>query len=192
MRKIAVYGFALGFCLVLPTIADQKPPVFFFGGNRFYIGMSQPEALAALTNCCKLSPTIESGVEKRPAPEGMILGHLIVANGDDPFHILGSISFRNGKVVRMTKPLDNDIDTYNDELVAFARALKRSLPSEAIDSEVTIRLSVQHERVSNAESDTVSLLWPNGRSIQLHIGTLDKPQKEINKRDFVTMEEILE
>ncbi len=192
MRKIAAFGIALELCLVLPIIADQRPLVFYFGGNRFYIGMSQHEAATALSGCCKLSPPLESEVEKRPAPEGIVLGHFILAKNDDPFHMLGSISFRNGKVIRMTKPLDDDIDTYNEDLVSFARALKRSLPSEATDSEITLHVSVRHERVSNAESDVVSLLCPNGRTIQLHIGTLDKPGKDTNKRDFVTMEETLE
>lgn len=178
--------------LVLPIIADQKPPVFVFGGNRLYIGMSKHDAVAALSNCCTLSPPADSDVEKQPAPEGVILGHFIASKDGPPYRMLGSISFRNGKVLRMTRPLADDIDSSNDEVVGFARALRRSLPSEANDSEVIIRVSVRHEHATNAESDVMFFSFPNGRGIEFHIGTLDKPAKDTNKRDFVTMDETLE
>ncbi len=187
-------NFCLGLALVglvLPTIADQKPPVFVFGGNRLYIGMSKQDALAALSNCCTLSPPAESGKDDL-TPEGLILGHFIISKDGSPFHMLGTISFHNGRVLRMTRPLVDEIDTWNDDVVSFARALKRALPSEASDSEIVIRVSVRHERMSNAESDIVYFWFPNNRGIELHIGTLDKPAKDTNKRDFVTMDETLE
>jgi hypothetical protein len=154
--------------------------------------MSKRDAVAALSNCCTLSPPSDSDVEKQPAPEGVILGHFIASKDGSPYHMLGSISFRNGRVQRMTRPLADEIDTSNDDAVGFARALKRSLPSEASDSEIVIHVSVRHERMNNAESDVVYFSFPNSRGIELHIGTLDKPAKDTNKRDFVTMDETLE
>jgi hypothetical protein len=191
-KRTAFRGLVIVVCFVVPILADQKPPVLVFGGNRFYVGMSQHEALTALADCCTLSPPLEAGVEKREAPPGQILGHFIVAKDGSPFHILGSISFRYGKVFRLTRPLADDVDTSSDDVVGFVRALKRSLPTEATDSEVIVHVSVRHERMSNAESDVVFLTYPNGRGIELHIGTLDKPGTGMNTRDFVTMDEVLE
>ena len=178
--------------LTLPIIADQKPPVFMFGGNRLYIGMSKHDAVAALSACCKLTPPAQSEIEKLPVPDGQILSHIISPKDGSEFRILGTIAFRDGKVLRMTRPLDNDLDTYSDDVVAFMRALKRSIPSEASESEVVMHVSIRRERVTNAESETIFFSFPNGRGIELHIGTLDKPPKEVNKRDFVTMNETLD
>lgn len=188
-RILVVVPFAI--FLVLPITADQEPPVFVFGGHRLYVGMSKHDALAALSNCCKLSPPAESDIEKEPVPEGVVLGHFIQTKSGPPYRMLGSISFFNGKVLRVTRPLADEVDTSNDDLVAFVRALKRSLPSEATDSEIVVHVSVRHERVANAESDAVFLSFSNGRGIELHIGTLDQPERGTNKRDFVTMDETL-
>src|SRR6267154_1580333 len=184
MKRNFWVGLAL-LGLVLPIIADEKPPAFYFGGNRLYIGMSKQDAVAALSKCCTLSPPADSDVEKQPAPGGAILGHFIATRDGPPYRMLGSIAFRNGGVLRMTRSLADDIDTSNDDVVGFARALKRTLPSEANDSEIVIHVSVRHERMSKAESDVMYFSFPNGRGIELHIGTLDKPAKETSKRDFV-------
>lgn len=162
-----------------------------FDGNRLYIGMSKHDAVVALLNCCTLSPPAEADVEKELAPEGTILGHFISTKGGPPYHMLGSITFRNGRVLRLTRPLAEEIDTSSDD-VGFVRALKRSFPSEASDSAISILVSTRHERISNAKSDVVFFSFRDGRAIELHIGTLDKPQKGTNKRDFVTMDETLE
>lgn len=192
-RRALILAIALlEICLVVPLIADQKPAVFMFGGNQLYVGMSKHDAVAALSVCCKLIPPAQSEIEKIPVPDGQILSHFIQPKNDSEFRILGSIAFRDGKVLRMTRPLDNDLDTYSDDVVAFVRALKRSLPSEASESQVTVHVSIRRERVSNAESETVFFTFSNGRGIELHIGTLDTPQKEVNKRDFVTMNETLD
>lgn len=67
-----------------------------------------------------------------------------------------------------------------------------ALSSTMGDSESTVRVSVRHERMSNAESDVLSLSFPNGRGIKIQIGTLDKPNPHTNKRDFATLDETLE
>jgi hypothetical protein len=181
----------LGTCLVLSAFAGQKPPTFFFGGQQVLVGMSQQEAVAALSQCCKLSPPPESEIEKRPAPEGRMLGHMILPKEEPPQRILGAIYFSGGKVVRVTRPLAEEVDGYNDDVVGFARAIKRSLTAEG-DTETTALLAIRHERISNAESDVVLLTLRDGRGIEIHIGTLDKPNEFTSKRDFVTLDETLE
>src|ERR1051326_4582871 len=189
-RNVGFLGFAL--FLILPAVADQKPPVFVFGGKSLYVGMPKHEALTALSDCCKLSPPAESEVEKKASPPGVLLGHFILPKEETPDRILGTISFLNGKILRITRPTADGVDTWNDDVVGFARALKRSLPLEASDSGTNVFVSVRHERAINAEADVVLISFPNGRGIELHIGTLDKADPQTNKRDFATMDETLE
>jgi hypothetical protein len=183
----------LEICLVLPLVADQKPPIFVFGGKQFYVGMPRREAVRSLSACCKLSPPAEGEVEKEtvPIPEGMMLGHMILPKEEPTERILGAIYFSGSKVVRITRPMAENVDTYNDDVVGFARAIKRTLATETSDSGTSVLvLSMRHERIGNAESDVVFFVFPNGHGIELHLGTLDKPIVE-NKRDFVTLDETL-
>ena len=85
----------------------------------------------------------------------------------------------------------DEVDFSNEELVAFVRDLKRVLRNDAGEFERVARISVQHEKISNAESDIISIIFPDGRGIELHVGTLDKPSAGTNKRDFVTADEAL-
>jgi hypothetical protein len=191
-RTMILLGFVLlGVCLVLSVAADEKRPTFFFGGQQVRVGMSQQEAVAALSHCCKLSPPMESEIEKRPAPEGMRLSHFILPKEEPPQRILGSILFSGGKVLRVTRPLAEEVDGYNDDVVGFARAIKRFLAAEG-NIETTATVVVRHERISNAESDVVLLTLKDGRGIEIHIGTLDKPNALTDKRDFVTLDGTLE
>jgi len=135
--------------------------------------------------CCTLSPPVDAV----GSGEG---GHFIRTKDGPPYRILGTISFRAGTVSRISQPLDLDFDGYNDEAVRLARALYRALAPITGDSSSTVLLSVQHMRMSNAERDTLSLSFPNGRGIELQVITLDSPDKETNKRDAVTLDEILE
>jgi len=84
--------------------------------------------------------------------------------------------------------LDKDTDTSNEDLVNFARAIKRALPERP----TTAFVSVRHEQASNAETDIVVLSFPDGREIEIDIGTLDKPNENTNKRDFVSVDEVFE
>jgi hypothetical protein len=107
-RTTILSGFILlGSCLMVSVVAaDEKPPIFFFGGQQIRIGMSQQEAVAALSHCCKLSPPVESEIEKRPTAEGAtMLGHFILPKEESPQGILGAIYFSGGKVLRVTRPL---------------------------------------------------------------------------------------
>lgn len=194
MKRNIFLGIVL-LVLVLPIIADQKPPVFVFGGKQFYVGMPRHEAVTFLSACCKLSPPAEGAVEKEsvPVPEGMMLGHMILPKEEPAQRILGAIYFSGGKVARITRPMAEDVDTYDDDLVGFARAIKRTLVAETSASGTSILVvSVQHERIGNAESDVVFFVFPNGHGIELHIGTLDKPNIVTNKRDFATLDETLD
>ncbi len=191
-RPTILFGFTvLGSCLMLAVAADEKPPTFFFGGEQVRVGMPQQEAVTALSHCCTLSPPMESEIEKRPAPEGRRLGHFILPKEEPPQRILGSILFSGGRVLRVTRPLAEEVDAYNGDVVGFARAINRSLAAEG-DTETTATIAIRHERISNAESDVVLLTLPDGRGIEMHIGTLDKPNTSTDKRDFVTLDEILE
>ena len=81
-----------------------------------------------------------------------------------------------------------DIDPNSDDLVGFALALKRALP----DKPTMVLVSTEHEHARNAESDVVYLRFPDGREIELHIVTLDKPSEVTGKRDFITIDETLQ
>jgi hypothetical protein len=160
-----------------------------FGGKQFYIGMSMSEAVRLLSICCELSPPIEANVEKNPLTAGG--GHFILKKGSTESSMIGGIFFADQKVTRLTKPMADNVDFWNENLAAFTRALKRVLQNDAGGVERTARISVQHEKISNAESDVISITFPDGRGIELHVGTLDKPNELTNKRDFVTADETL-
>jgi hypothetical protein len=187
-RKASLIGFAFFLAGVLPLSADQRP-YFVFGGKQFYVGMSMSEAVQLLSACCKLSPPIEDNIEKNPLTATG--GHFISKEVGTETSMLGGIFFANQKVTRLTKPMADDVDFSNEDLVAFTRALKRVLQNDAGDFERTAKISVQHEKVSNAESDVISITFPDGRGIELHVGTLDKPNELTKKRDFVTADETL-
>ena len=192
-RTIAVLWFILSeVSLVLPLVGDQKPVFFVFGGNQLYVGMTEGDAVAALSTCCILSPPPESKVGQQPARPGVVGAHFIFLKDDSLVRILGTIYFSGGKVLRITRPLTDEVDTWNGEVVNFTRAIKRSLPVEANDLGVTVVVRVRHERIRNGESDVVSLVFPNGQGIEVSINTLDKPNAYSHKRDFVTLDETLE
>lgn len=187
-QRKSVVVILLLLILLLPLAADQRPS-FVFGEKQFYVGMSMSDAVRLLSDCCQLSPPIEAGIEKNPlTAKG---GHFILKKEATETRILGGVFFADQKVTRLTKPLADDVDFSNEDLVAFTRALKRVLQNDAGEFERTARISVQHEKASNAESDIVSITFSDGRGIELHVGTLDKPNTLTNKRDFVTADETL-
>jgi hypothetical protein len=181
-------AFLLFLVLLLPLAGDQRPS-FVFGGKQFYVGMSMSEAARLLSACCQLSPPIEANIEKNPLPANN--GHFILKKDGTQTAMLGAVFFADQRVARLTKPMADDVDFSNEDLVAFTRALKRVLQNDAGDVERTAKISVQHEKVSNAESDIISITFSDGRGIELHIGTLDKPFQSTNRRDFVTADETL-
>jgi hypothetical protein len=174
--------------LVLPVLADQRPS-FVFGGKQIYVGMSMSEAVQLLSACCLLSPPMEANIEKNPLTATG--GHFILKSDGEETSMLGGIFFADRKVARLTRPMADDVDFYNEDLVAFTRALKRVLQNDAGEFERTAKISVRYERISNAESDVISINFPDGRGIELHVGILDRPNQLTNKRDFVTADETL-
>lgn len=193
MRKRMVL-LLLGICMALPLAADQKPPVIYFGGQPLFAGMSRSAAIAALSMCCELSPPADAEDEKLSAETGRMTGHFILSREAAQHRMLGSIFFVDGKVARITRPLDEDkFDAGSDDAVMLARALDRNLASEAADgSDAVVFVSTRHERLSNGESEVVSFRFPNGRSLQLEIVTLDTPSMLTGKRDSVGLDEVLE
>jgi hypothetical protein len=53
MRGAGLLGFVLFQCCLVPSqVAAQKPPTFFFDGGQVYVGMSQQDAVVALSHTC--------------------------------------------------------------------------------------------------------------------------------------------
>ena len=187
-RKSTVAAFMLLVLLVLPLSADQKPS-FVFGGKQIFIGMSMSEAVRLLSDCCRLSPPMENKIEENPV---MARGGHFIVSKSQPETILGTIQFVNHQVVRITKPIADDVDFSNEDLVGFTRALKRLLQRDAGDSGGRATISVTKENPTNAEVDRVLIKFDDGRGIEIAVGMLDKPNQLTNKRDFVTADETLE
>jgi len=180
----------LGIFVTLSLSADQTP-AFYFGGKRLFVGMAKAEAVATLSTCCKLSPPADSDNAKLSADTNKMLGHFILSKDDSPQRILGSVFFADGKVTRITRPLDADLDPLSDDVVAFARTLDRSLAGDTTNSQAVF-ITARHERLSNGEGEVLTFSFPNGRAVELQISTLDTPSKETGKRDAVGLNEILE
>lgn len=164
---------------------NSKPTGFYFGGREFHPGMPEGEAINQLSECCTLSPPVGSIKDDAAAPAGETKGYFILSKGKSSQGILGGIWFKNHKVASISHELADSVDPSDDNLVAFVRAFKRSLPEGATNAFVT----VTHEQASNGESDIVTLLFPDGRTLIIRIVTLDAGVN--SKRDSVSFEEVL-
>jgi hypothetical protein len=191
-KRTVVALFAL--CVTFSLAADQKPPVFYFGAQRLFVGMPKSEAVVLLSKCCKLSPPADSGTEKLSAETGKMLGHFIISKeNDQQGQIIGTIYFEGGKVVRITRPMDADkFDPVSDDVVAFARAFERGFSTEISTSPAIVYVSARHDRATNADAEVLSLSFPNGRTVELQVVTLDTPSESTGKRDSVGLDEVLE
>ena len=179
----------LSLLVPLLSLASDQRSSFTFGGKQFYIGMSMSEAVQLFSDCCQLSPPIKAKIEKDPLTANG--GHFILEKEGTETKIVGTVFFSDQRVTSMSRPIAEEVDTSNDDLVAFTRALKRVLQNDAGDTGRAATISVQHERFSNAESDLISIKFPDGRGIELEVGTLDRADARTNKRDFITANEIL-
>lgn len=156
----------------------QKSTGLYINGKEFHIGMTEQSALAELSDCCELSPPAAKSTNN---PSG---GYFVLPK-NPPQTIIGAIWFRDQKVVSVSRELADNVDTSSDDLVAFMRAFKRTLP----DGVTSAIVGVKHEQASNAETDVITLSLSNGHSIVIRIGTLDKEAN--SKRDFVTIDEVI-
>jgi hypothetical protein len=181
----------LALCVALPLGADQDSPALFFGGHRLFIGMAQTEAMTLLSQCCKLSPPPSADAERLAAEKNQRLSRFIFSNEDSPQRILGTISFSGGKVVRLSHPLDEQLNPAGSDAIALARALDRSLTQSSSDSPVVVFVSTRHERAMNGESEYLSFAFPSGRTVELQIVTLDTLSPVIGGRDSYSLDEIL-
>jgi hypothetical protein len=185
MRKVY---FGLALCLLLQAFTlwsqEQKPAGFYFGGKEFHLGMSYADAMNRLSECCTLSPSARTIKEDSDTPPGKETGYFILSRDKSSPETLGGIWFRNHKIVSISRDLARNVDPSDDNLVAFVRELKRSLPEETTTALVTVR----HEQASNGESDILTLSFPSGRRLNIRIVTLDSSLN--SKRDFVSLEEI--
>jgi hypothetical protein len=184
MRKLY---FGLALCLLQASTLwsqEQKPAGFYFGGKEFHLGMSYADAMSRLSECCTLSPPARTIKEDSNTPSGKETGYFILSKDKSSPEMLGGIWFRNNKISSISRELARDVDSSDDNLVAFIREFKRSLPEET----TTAIMTITHEQASNGESDIVTLSFPSGRKLVIRIITLDSSTN--SKRDSVTLEEI--
>jgi hypothetical protein len=124
-----------------------------------------------------------------------MVGQLILPKEESEFRILGTVFFGNGKVVSATRPLSEEAYVpWNEDVLGFARTLQRALSPTTGDSDRTVRVSVRHERATNAETEVLSFSFSNGRGVRLNIIRLDKALEGAppESRDQVTLDEFLE
>ena len=164
---------------------DHRSAGVSFGGVEIHLGMSEAEALAKLSECCILAPPSGSIIDNSPVPDGQIAGHFVLSKNEANQQMLGNIWFKGHKVVNVSRELAEGVDSSDENVVSFARALKRSLPEVA----TTALVKVRHEQAPNAESDLVTLVFPSGKSLEIRIVTLDKDANA--RRDSVSFEEVL-
>jgi hypothetical protein len=182
--------------------AQNREPAFYFAGKPVTVGMPKSEAVAIMSGCCTLSPPAENEQNqmKMALNTGRIGGHMILPKGK-PFEgpILGAIFFLGGRVESVTRPLgEEDYAPWSDDAVGFARAFYRALsPTSGVSEQQIVYLSVQHDRAKNAESEILSLSFPNGRGVRFSLINLDRPLPDTpsefggNKTAQVTLEEFL-
>ncbi len=172
-------------CVLVSQTGSQKPSGFYFNGKEFHLGMSEREALAELSDCCKLSPPPSLSDDSTTTDSGQTKGYYVLSKQQGNQSVLGGIWFKGQKVVSLSRDLSSNFDTYSDDLVTFMRTFERSLPEGATPAVI----GVQHDQATNGESDSVTIQLTDSRRIQIRIVTLDKSVSA--KRDFVTIEEIL-
>jgi hypothetical protein len=88
--------------------------------------------------------------------------------------MLGGIFFSNGRVVRITRGLNDDFDEHGDDVVAFVRVLKRTLASYG-EHPMSAVVAVQRQSMEDGESDVIFIKLSDGRGIQIELATTDKP-----------------
>jgi hypothetical protein len=183
--------FTLAILALCPAIqADHKPATMMLGGSEFYIGMSKAEAGRLLASCCKVRPPLDENIEAATsAVKGGYAGHFVLSK--DSSTMLGGIFFSNGRVVRITRGLNDDFDEQGDDVVAFVRVLKRTLASYG-EEPMSAVVAVQRQSMGDGESDIIFIKLSDGRGIQIELATTDKPSPGTNKRDWVSVDETLE
>lgn len=175
----------LALCFALSLAADTNPPALYIGGQRLFVGMLKSEAVAALSSCCNFSPPADSA--NANAATG---GHFIVSK-EEPTSILGTVWFDGGRVSQISRPIDENIDPQSADVVAFARALDRTLSRDTDGAPARAIISVRHERMENGDGEFVTLSFANGRGLEIQIATLDNAGAT-GKRDFVSLNETLQ
>src|SRR6266699_1423115 len=154
MQKKAFPGLALVLltsCCFSQSGPDRNRPAFYFGETQFYVGMLRHDAVAALSSCCRLSPAIDSGIERRPNATD---SHFVLQKEGSKWKMLGAVWFSGGRVVRISQELAPDVDTSNEDLVAFIRAFKRAVPEGSKSAVVSVR----HETGSDADFDVLAIV----------------------------------
>jgi hypothetical protein len=174
---LRLIAFALvGLSIALPLGAGQDSPTIYFGSHRLFIGMAQTDAMAQLSTCCKVSSPASADMERSAAEKGEVLSRFILSNDGPEKHIIGTISFSDGKVSRVSRGLDEQLNPVSADAIALGRALDRNLIQNPNGGPAIVFVSTRHERAMNGESEFLTFAFPNGRIVELRIITLDTPQ----------------
>jgi hypothetical protein len=129
--------------------SGQSAPLMI-GGKTFRTGMPQQEALALIAECC----------QTQGSPDSMFL---LQKTGD--FHILGTISFKNGRVSHLTVDVKQ---VQAKDASEFVLALYRTiLDGQTAASGAGVTVSAYPQDVASAAERYVLLSYPNGRKIRL-------------------------
>lgn len=181
-------------CAGLLFAQEQRGAVFYFGGERFFIGMPQADAEAALSQCCKLSQRPRNA-KQIAADTGRLPGQFILSKDESSPQIIGSIFFEDGRVSGLSRPLgEQEYTPWSADSVGLARTLYRALAPPSGDTDTRAVVSVRHERATNGETEVLSFTFSNGRGVRVNMIKLDRPLpgSPSDSKDQVTVEEFLE
>jgi len=79
-----------------------------------------------------------------------MIGHLIVSKEEPGPRILGSIYFRNGKVLSVDRPIGEDAYIpWNEDALGFARTLYRAIAPTSGESQTTAVVTVSSAITQN-------------------------------------------
>jgi hypothetical protein len=126
------------------------------GGASFRVGMSRSEAMALIRDCCRTSAVSD---------DGMFL------NDKSTNEIIGSISFNDGRVSRLSR---HEKQSQNREASDFVLALYRSVleRNTAVQS-ANLTLSAFPEELANATKRHLLLKFSNGRKLRVSQTSID-------------------
>jgi hypothetical protein len=131
------------------STSSQSSPLTI-GGKTFRLGMSQKEALALIAECC----------QTQGSPDSMFL---IQKTGDPK--ILGTVSFKNGRVSHLTADVKQ---IQSKDVSEFVLTLYRTiLDGQTAASGAGVTVSAYPQDIPNATERYVLLSYPNGRKIRL-------------------------
>jgi len=129
------------------------------GGQNFRIGMSRQEAMALIAECCSTLGDSETSMS------------LIQKTGDSS--MLGSISFKGGRVSRLTSDVKQ---IRGKDTSDFVLALYRTILNGQTTATGTVNISAFPDELSNGINRYILLTYPNGRILRITQFAVDNGQ----------------